>query len=470
MTYLADGALPAPATWQSVLRHPIITPVMLTLVAVLVISAPNLIDPMIRFDDFPALFGDAESYWHKTKDEGRWLNYLWHLRGVTTPAWLNFALYQVLWALFAAFLAVAALRDTSNRVWFTTVLALLVLVAPSATVISLWFNTLLPGLALITLYAGLVLVVSRRLTLILLVPFTVLGFMAYTTYPLLLLAIAIAGTRDRSLRDLITLLVVFAASFVLAVLCVYCLNLLVHGIFGVPVAEWRNATPAHDWESLLANLPLVAQSFGDFLSRSSFDFIPMAFFHLGLLILSTFVVLRRAPMEALYLHMGLVMGLALVIVQILKVGVITPPRAFIFAWVFYVLLITRAAQVLTVERGIAGRMARNAVLLILGSYLLQTFLQYAVYRDWQRDTRALASVVRTIDVPMAIADDIRVLPSAQAAFIQDTRGLSFRLQQLTGKIIPVCIGDQVACCAADGTCPTLLRVAEQDGVPRLVLE
>ena len=129
MTHLADGALSAPATWQSVLRHPIITPVMLTVLAVLVISAPNLIDPMIRFDDFPALFGDAESYWHKTKDEGRWLNYLWHLRGITTPAWLNFALYQVLWALFAAFLAIAALPDTSNRVWFTTVLALLVLVA-----------------------------------------------------------------------------------------------------------------------------------------------------------------------------------------------------------------------------------------------------------------------------------------------------------------------------------------------------
>lgn len=469
MTHLADGAA-VPASAQGLLRHPMMAPLVITVLAVLIISAPNLIDPMIRFDDFPALFADPAGYWQKTKDEGRWFNYLWHLRGLTTPAWLNFALYQILWALFAACLALAALRDTPNRVWFTTVLALLVLVAPPATVIALWFNTLLPGIGLIALYAWLGLMLSRRAHLALLSPFTVLGFMAYTTYPLLLLAIAIACSRERSLRGVITLLAVFIVSFALAVLCVYSLNLSFHGIFGVPVADWRQATPAHDWASLLGNLPLVAQSFGDFLSRSSFDFAPMVYFHLALLILSTGVIWRRAPMEALYLHAGLATGLALVIVQVLKVGVVTPPRAFIFAWVFYALLITRAAQILTAERGFSGRMARNTVLLIVVSYLLQTFLQYTVYRNWQAETRALAEAVRTMDAPMAIADDIRVLPSAQAAFVQDSRGLSFRLKQLTGKTIPVCIGEDVPCCGTKDACPTLLRVQTQNGLPRIVFE
>ncbi|MFZ7091440.1 hypothetical protein [Primorskyibacter sp. 2E233] len=474
MTHLADGAVLRPSIAQGILRHPMMAPVLLSMLAILAISAPNLLDPMIRFDDYPALFADAGAYWHKTKDEGRWLNYLWHLRGITTPAWLNFLLYQLLWSLFAAFLAIAALRDVANRAWFATVLALLVLVAPSATMISLWFNTLLPGLALIALYAGLGLVVSRRTHLALMVPMTVLTFMAYTTYPLLLLATAITCSKERSLRDLITLLSVFCFSFVLAVLCVYSLNLSIHGVFGVQVADWRNATPGTDWTSLLGNLPLLSESLRDFLSRSSFDFSPMIWFHLTLLTLATGVLLRRVPMEALYLHAGLAMGLALIVVQVLKVGVIAPPRAFIFAWVFYALLVVRAAQLLTDKGGLAGRFVRNAVLLIAGSYLLQTFMQYTTYRDWQSETRALAETVQATEAPMAIADDILDLPSARSAFVQNNLALSFRLQQLTGKIIPVCVGASGPCCpeiaATGGRCPTLLRVRTHDGVPHIVLE
>ncbi|MEO0401776.1 MAG: hypothetical protein AAF214_05320, partial [Pseudomonadota bacterium] len=71
-------------------------------VGVVLISLPNLRDPMMRYDDFPALLADPSGFWAKTLHEGRWINYLWHLREIVTPAWLNFAVYQLLWATFAA--------------------------------------------------------------------------------------------------------------------------------------------------------------------------------------------------------------------------------------------------------------------------------------------------------------------------------------------------------------------------------
>ena len=127
---------------------------LITLVAAFLLTGQNLLDPMIRHDDYPAFFADAPAFWNKTLHEGRWLNYIWHLRDVVTPAWLNFALYQSLWAGFVAALAVTTIGPDASR-WFTVVLALLVLVCPSEMLISLWFNTLIPGLAVVTLFAVL---------------------------------------------------------------------------------------------------------------------------------------------------------------------------------------------------------------------------------------------------------------------------------------------------------------------------
>ena len=70
---------------------------LITLVAAFLLTGQNLLDPMIRHDDYPAFFADAPAFWNKTLHEGRWLNYIWHLREVVTPAWLNFALYQRRW-------------------------------------------------------------------------------------------------------------------------------------------------------------------------------------------------------------------------------------------------------------------------------------------------------------------------------------------------------------------------------------
>lgn len=444
---------------------------LLTLVAVLVVSAGNLADPIVRYDDFPALLAEPDGFWYKTLAEGRWLNYAWHLRGVVTPAWLNFAIYQALWALLSAAIAVAALPGR-GRMWFAGLLGLTILVAPPALSISAWFNTLLPGLAVITAYAVLSAHVSQRVLRALLPVFTVVSFMAYTTHPLILLAICLARTEKRSLLDLTGLVLLFGASLVTAVLATYGLNWFYHGVFGVVLDTSRGAHPAHDLAGLLGNMRDLGNTFADFLDRSSFRFQPMAWFHLALLAFSTVVLARRAPMEALYYHVGLWIGMALVTVQVLKLGLFVPSRAFHFAWIFYAIMIVRSTEILSEGPGLAGRMARNAVLLITASFLLQTTIQYTIFRDWQAETRAVADELRGLPGPVYVVGDLKNHPSADKAGIQQHIAIDGRLRQLTGRGAIVCEDEPEACAGLPAFGPSdnpYLRVERIDGASVVVV-
>lgn len=423
-------------------------------VGVVLISLPNLRDPMMRYDDFPALLADPSGFWAKTLHEGRWINYLWHLREIVTPAWLNFAVYQLLWATFAAVIAVAAVGPNRSA-WFAAVLALMIIIAPPATLISLWFNTLIPGLGIVAVYGVMGLRLTQFSHRAFMPVFVVLSFMAYTTYPVLILALCLVQSRQRSLLDLAGVLGLFVLSFAAAVLIVYAINFQVHGIFGVPLADWRDAAPAEDIAGMLGNAHLVWSSLSDLMIKSSFGFAPAIWFHLGMLTAATAILLRTAPHEALYLHAGLWMGMALVVVQILKLGVIVPPRTFIFAWVFYAVIAVRGAQCLSVQIGLPGRMGRNFVLLIVASYMLQTFQQYTSYRAWQAETRALANIVGRESNTVRIIGDVLSLPSAQQAAVQNELALTFRVRQIAGKTVDFC-KTQTTCAvkAEDENAPT----------------
>ncbi|WP_417720077.1 hypothetical protein [Salipiger sp.] len=444
---------------------------LLALVAVMVFSAGNLLDPMVRYDDFPALLAEPEGFWFKTLAEGRWLNYVWHLRGVVTPAWLNFAVYQALWALLAASLAVAVLPGR-GRMWFAGLLALTILVAPPALFIAMWFNTLLPGLAVIAIYAALSAGVSQRTLRLLLPVFTVAAFMAYTTYPLVLLAVCLARTEKRSLRDLAGLIALFVGSIVLAMLATYALNWVYHGVFGVELDISRKPTPAHDLAGLIANVEHLGTTFGGFLERSAFKFTPLVYFHLALFALSTVVLARRAPMEALYYHAGLWLGMGLVVAQVLKLGIFVPSRAFQFAWIYYAIIIVRSTEILSLKPGMAGRMARNAVLLITCSYLLQATIQYTIFRNWQAETRAVAADLRGLPGPVYVVGDVMNHPSADEAGIQQHIAIDGRLRQLTGQGAIVC-ADTPAACAGLPDFPASdnpkMRVERIDGMSVVVI-
>ena len=195
----------SPSTAEVTLpRIPVVFCVALAMVAV--ISLPNLADPMIRHDDYPALLGNADAFWSKTLNEGRWVNYLWHLRGIITPSWLNFAAYQICWAIFATACALTATGHNKPTI-IAALMAALILVAPTAGLISFWFNPLLPGLAFVALYAAIACRGSSATARWLLPDFTVLTFMSYTTYPLLLLAVGLVRTAPRSVPGLLGVLI-----------------------------------------------------------------------------------------------------------------------------------------------------------------------------------------------------------------------------------------------------------------------
>ena len=434
----------------------------LTLLAVLAVSIGNLVDPIVRYDDYPALFAEPEGFWWKTLAEGRWVNYIWHLRGVVTPAWLNFAVYQGIWALLCAALTVAVLPGP-GRMWFAAVLSLTLAVAPPALFIAPWFNTLLPGLAIITAYALIGLRVSQRRLRLLLPVFTVASFMAYTTFPLILLMVCIARTPRRSLRDLAGLVLLFCSSFVGAVALTYALNWQVHGVFGVVLDASRDPTGAHDLAGLVANLGHLGDTFSEFLRRSSFGFVPLAVFHLILLGLSTCVLARRAPLEALYWHAALWIGIALIVVQSLKLGVYVPARAFLFAWMIYAVLILRSTEILSASRGFSGRMSRNAVLLITLSYLLQSFNQWVIFRDWQHETRSIADELTAYPDPVYLVGEVMALPSADKAGIQNPIAFQSRMQQLRGRRVTVCDIAPGACAELD--LPDLPKGARMSVLP-----
>jgi MFS family permease len=436
--------------------------IAISLLAVCAISLPNLVDPFIRHDDYPAFLSEASWYWRKTLHEGRWINYIWHLRGIVTPSWLNFAIYQALWATLSAALAVAAMGRDGHR-WFTIVLALFILASSPAVLIALWFNTLLPGLAIVTLYALLGCWVSQRTLRALLPVFVIISFSTYTTSPLILLAVCLMRTQHRSWRDLFGLITLFVLSFAAAVLLTYTLNWQIHGVFGVPLDSWRNATPASDLAGMVANLSVLGTTFKTLMVLGSYNFVPAAYFHIGLLLVASLVMFSRAPKEALYLHAGLWAGLALIVLQVLKLGVVVPPRAFIFAWVFYAVIVVRAAALLSTTPGLAGRLMRNASLLVVLSYLLATFYQYSIYRQWQAETRALGTALNNIDPditrPVLVYGDVLTLDSAKAAYLQKDMALAFRIQQLTGHKV-------ILCHSAPDSCTEVEESRREKGLPK----
>lgn len=404
---------------------------LITLLASFIMSAPNLADPLIRWDDYPALFGDAELFWNKTLDEGRWLNYIWHLRGWLAPAWVNFAIYQIMWAVLAAGIATVAFRDGSE-ILLRAVCAVAIVAAPSAHFLSLWFNTLIPGLGLVAIYAAVACFASGRAAIWLLPPFVVATFMAYTTYPLILLAVCLIRQDVKNYWRLFFLLGLFTASIIGAVLVTYTINWFVHGIFGVPLADWREATPAENLTGLADNfavLWLAAKNLGGALG---YGYIPLIVAHAILFLGSMGILIKYRPREAMYIYAGLFVGLVMVGAQVLKLGVEVPARAFLFVWIFHWLALTRAVSIVMGRPGIIGRWALKVAVFLIGFQLILNLQNYAKYRDWQQETRQLNAVLLDAARPIYVRNDVFRAPAGKKADVQSNHALNFRLNQLSG--------------------------------------
>lgn len=434
MTAVSDVQA-GPDIWD---RRPVLVVCIITYAALMLASFANLIDPMIRQDDFPALMSDPSGFYVKTLYEGRWINYMWHLRGVITPSWLNFAVYQLLWAIFAGAAAVNAC-GRSARPFYLVSMALLIAVAPQALMISFWFNTLIPGMALVALYAVLATMLSARTMRGLLLLFVPLTLTAYTTYPLLLFAICLTREGDqRNARDLVRLTGLFIFSFALGMLAIYTLNYFEHGVFGVEMASWRNPNPSHDFASAIANLQRLVETLHDTALVCAFHFAPMAVFHTVVLAVLLAYFRRFDFWASVYIFVGIFAGLGLIGVQIMKSGVWVPVRATAFVWVFYAILIVRCAQLAQDISPFWARMLRNLALILVMTHLIQIGKQYLVHTDWQRDTQDMAMQAGPGNDPIYVVGSYEGLASGDKSGILHERGLRMRLNYLTGRPTAVC--------------------------------
>ena len=154
--------------------------------------------------------------------------------------------------------------------------------------------------------------------------------------------------------------------------------------------------------------------------------------------------------------------MALIVLQVLKLGVIAPPRTFNFAWVFYAVIVVRATALLSVTLSLGGRLMRNLSLLVVLCYMLVTFIQYSIYRPWQAETRALGIILNkedpTAQRPTLVYGDVMTLDSVKAAYIHDEMALTFRMQQLTEHRI-------VLCHSAPETCTQIKTSRRAAGLP-----
>ena len=437
----------------------------LTFLSMLCVSAAHLLDPFVRHDDFPALLADPTEFYEKTLTEGRWLNWLWHLRPFGGPSLLHYLLYQAAWAAFCAGAAVNALGRRAP-LWHINALALLIAMAPPATLISGWFNTTIPGLALVAGFALLSTVLSGRAMRWLLFLFVPATFMAYTTHPILLILICLTrADARRGPGDILGLCLVFAASFAGGVLLTYAINLQVHGVFGIEIAPWRNPAPAHDLPSLLTNLRLFAEVLARMVHDAAFRSWEMAALHLGLCAAGFAAVWRRDPWRAAYIGLGLAAGLGLLGLQIVMTGIATPTRAGLFLWVVYALVLVELALALETRPGPLLRVIRIAVIFVIALYAIQTIRHYAKFVPWQTETRRLAESIPEGTGPVFVTGDIMLLPGAEEAGIQAERALRMRLRYLTGERFVICTEAKRRCDEAreEGQFKRLIELAGPPG-------
>jgi len=417
----------------------------LTFAVLMLASGLQVLDPMIRHDDFGALLADPTDFYVKTLEEGRWLNYWWHLRGWVTPAWINFSVYQFFWAIFAGAAAVNACGK-EEPLRYVAALALMIVVSLPALLISVWFNTLLPGLGLVALFALLASFLrpaTMRWLLLLFVPLTL---MAYTTFPLLLLTVCLT-TRDlrRSWWDLLTLMATFVICFALGLFVIYSLNYIEHGVFGISIANWRNPTPPHDLASVIANLSLVLELFKETALTIAFENTTMVTIFVLVLTGSLIFLARVDPWTALYIFAGLFAGIGLLSLQIIMTGVITPARAVNFVWVLYSVLCVRVAILCHSKGRVPANLAWSFLLITITVYLIWIWERYFIYTYWQNETRALAVQAGTGAGPIYVIGSYKALKSESKVGIMGPRGLQLRLKYLTGRTVFVCDKTPDAC-------------------------
>lgn len=411
----------------------------LTTYAVLLVVAGTgqITDPFLHYDDYPALLLQPEGYVSKTLSEGRWFNYLWHLRGIETPPWANFQAYLAGWALFVAAAALNIFRSAQLR--YPMLLSALIVLSPQTTLISGWFNSLIPGMWLMAAYSVSTLFVSARTGSLLLIPFVPIAIQAYTPYPFLMFAICLLREdRDKSLSGFIRVTLLFLVAFGAGILLTFSINFAVYGIFGVELAEWRDPNPAHDLAGLVANLPKLGESLHWAFLMTGFGKLWLSVFLTGGFLFSLVVLLRHDRVEVLALLTAMMSGLAVLSLHAVQEGILFPFRATYFLWFGIAVSLLRAIYLVQFHNDDRTR-APFGVLLVITCYIgLFVATHHRSLSSWQAETRDIAARVPADTEMIYIFGSYLAQNGHGGSMAQMPRDFSSRMRLLTGADTRMC--------------------------------
>ena len=433
---------------DSIGLHQRLAIVFVSAYAVLLLAAGvgQITDPFVHYDDYPALVLDPDGYYLKTLAEGRWFNYWWHLRGIATPAWLNFQLYLAGWALFVSAAALNIFRTTEIR--YPALLAALAVVAPQTTLISGWFNTLVPGVWLMAAYAVMALVATPRVCRWLLFLFVPLAIQAYTPYPFLLLAICLLREdRPRTIRDDLATLAAFVTAFALGILFIYTLNHMAHGIFGLALAEWRDPSPVTDFDSLVANLSKVSESLHWTYVMTGFGKPGFSLVLSLAFVASLVVIARTGTLELLRVIAPAAAGLSLLCLHAWMEGILFPFRSTYILWFTMAIALVKAAHIVELDgkRRTSAPLALVLMLALVAGVFARTHSQSLSV--WQRESRALALQITATDTIYVYGTHLAA-HGYDGSYAQMPRDLQYRLTHLTGVWAYMCTLDPNLCARA----------------------
>ncbi len=413
--------------------------IVLSSVVILAARFPQFVDPFLRHDDYPSLLGDPFAAYGKTLSEGRWTNYWWTIRPFSWPSPVNYTVYMTAWITISASVPVIVLKPETNW-WYRVVLALSVLIAPTALYLSGWFTTLVLGLWIVALHTLVVAFLSPRAALLSLLVLTPFAFMAYPTYPFFMLALNLLSYRapKAPIQTTITL-GIFVATLATAMVLVYGMNYLEHGHFGVQIAEWRAPNPASTLSDFFQNLTSSKSFYLNSIRKLGGGQFEIGIAYIGTFVTGLFILLSREPCVAFKILIAGVMGVAAIVLQVGQNGIPVPLRAFDWLWMlFAVTLIYLAANV--EEQGniyVSGLRVLIMVALIL-SIKRDIYVYYKVTTAWQESTRNLAATITPTVKEVYVYGNYLGLKGGIETGIQRSHGLRMRLIYLTGANIIIC--------------------------------
>lgn len=275
--------------------------------------------------------------------------------------------------------------------------------------------------------------------------------MAYSTYPLLLIALCLTRhDARRSLTDLAGLVALLAFGIGLGMLLMYTINYFAHGVFGIAIAEWREPSPATTIASLRANAERLMPEFIERLFMSSaFGIVAIGILNVALLILSLGLLSKSRPSLAFYIATGISVSVALVALHGLKEGVAIPMRALLSVWVLFAIGLVKSLADVDSER---FRSAISVGLILVCAIFAGQLLKHSGhFVRWQSESRAIAlAMPKDVDA-VFVYGDVSAIPGVTNAYIQNPLGLTERIRQFSGVTAYPC--DMVVEVVCDGVPP-----------------